>query len=154
MATDPQIALDKAHAALTALIEWLDENRNVIWRRVGAENRRFAFIDDAVALPHPQWKGKGAKAKELAKTYDSFTDVQKAEIFCAQVGLLFGQGAAFAHSSFTAKQAEFILDWYKKQFTDTNKEFELFSHIRECKTERALAAYEARMGRDDEGADE
>ena len=154
MATDPQIALDKAKAALTALIEWLDENRNEIGAHIPPNVRsRCVFIDEAVELPAPHWKERGKKAKELAKVYDQFSDIQKAEVFCAQVGLLFGQGASFAHDSFTAKQAEFILDWYKKQFIDTNKEFELFSYIRDREIDAAMSLYEARMGRDDEGAD-
>lgn len=145
MATDPQIALDKAKSSLQALTEWLDE-----WKgQVRVSNGKSGAVLAAVVVLSAHLHDK-----DLAETYDSFTDLEKATLFQAQVGLLFGWGAAHVSNDFTPKMAEFILAWNKKQLAAANNRCWEYFKAKDCREARAMAAYEARMGKDDEGADE
>lgn len=145
MATDPQIALDKATAALHVLNDWIQA-----WKAQvrGSQGKSGVALSDAVKLPMPLFGGR-----ELSEAYDSFTDVQRAEIFSAMVGLVFGHGSADT-DTFTPKMAEFILAWSRKQLAATNNRCWEYFKAKDYREARAMSLYEARMGRDDEGADE
>lgn len=145
MTTDPQIALDNATAALHALDDWLDG-----WKAQvrGSQGKSGVNLSDAVKLPMPLIGGR-----ELSEAYDSFTDVQRAEIFSAMAGLLFGHGSSDT-DTFTPKMAEFILAWNKRQLAASNNRCWEYFKAKDYREARAMSLYEARMGRDDEGADE
>jgi hypothetical protein len=145
MATDPQIALGKAKSALQALTEWLDEWKGQVRTSNGKSG---AVLAAAVVLSAP------LHDKELCELYDSFTDFEKATLFQAQVGLLFGWGAAHVSNDFTPRMAEFILAWNRKQLAAANNRCWEHFKARDYREARAMSLYEARMGRDDEGADE
>lgn len=145
MATDPQIALGKAKSALQALTEWLDGWKGLV--RV-SNGKSGAVLAAAVVLSAP------LHDKDLCETYDSFTDLEKATLFQAQAGLLFGWGAAHVSNDFTPKMAEFILAWNRKQLAAANNRCWEYFKAKDYREARAMSLYEARMGRDDEGADE
>lgn len=145
MATDPQMALDEATHALHVLNDWIQAWKAQVRCSQGKSGVSLA---DAVKLPMPLTGGR-----ELSEVYDSFTDVQRAEIFSAMVGLVFGHGSSDT-DTFTPKMAEFILAWSRKQLAAANNRCWEYFKAKDYREARAMAVYEARMGRDDEGGDE
>ncbi len=135
----PREALADARRALSVLTGWLNIQKDVARKLY---HRDAAPISEALELPRP-W------SKDLSERYDSFTEVQRLELFTAQANLLWGNGSADT-DTFTPAQADFLLDWYRLQLAASSDALWKHFKTREYHDRMAQVAYEARYGTDDE----